>query len=84
MASLGKNNFIAFEDVKIFHCDGYRPEMVLQKVQDFLTDPANAKFRLIDTHVDYVHPTGIHRHPDPNSPEDDMWVEVTIIYREYF
>jgi hypothetical protein len=70
-----------FADIKVAHFDGFNPDEILQRVLEFLNDPAHANYRYIDSHVDYFHPKHIPM-PDTDDPEGCFWVEVTIIYTE--
>ena len=68
-----------FKNLRVFHCDGFDPDMVLQKVNDFLAHPDHKNFKYINSHVDYFRPNT----PQFQSePEKDFWVEVTILYQE--
>lgn len=71
---------VKFKDLKIVHFDGYGPINILSQVLEFINDPVHADYTYINSHVDYFHPTIKKCLSD--DPEDDLWVEVSILYTE--
>lgn len=76
-----KTNYPEFQDIRVAHFDGFDPKVVLEKVLTFLTDPAHATYRLINTHVDYLMPKEKHT-ALTTDPEASHWVDVSILYTE--
>ena len=72
-----KNMYPQFSDIRVAHFDGLNPVTVLEDVLKFIDD--HPTFRWIDSHVDYFQPPCV-RTPVCKSPEESMWVEVTLIY----
>lgn len=69
-----------FKNLKVFHCDGYNPGMVLTQVLDFINAEENKNFKYVDSHVSYFYPKL--NTVACGEPQGDIWVEVTILYEE--
>jgi hypothetical protein len=76
--------FVDFSAIKVAHFDGFDPKSVLERVLNFFSDPANSKYKLIQSHVGYFQPNQLPPwlRLDSGDIESSYWVEVSIIYTE--
>jgi hypothetical protein len=71
-------NYPEFKDIKIFNVPGEDLLQVQQVLIDFITDPAHANYRWIESFVFYLN----QKHRGGSPPLNNKWVAATIIYTE--
>jgi len=79
-----KVNYPQFKDIKLWHRHGWDGEKIFQELGQFISDPANADMRYLESQIHYLDGPGIGgiAASMTDCPSCNCWVEVAVLYTE--